>query len=283
MTKHDDIYKKLTNEQPSLSLKLETTDQKNRNVDAEEFFSTAEKWLNSLKSFAKEQGQNVKWQIVDLRTSSALVEVQAVKVKTGLPAPKLVRQWEQGLRQIEKTGTLPDKFTPTSLAALQDFVMSIPQNTVVSIGNGPNSERHQLTPMTQYRIEQAAMEFPQERTEEYEAQGSVRGLLAVLDSWKPEERSFQLKLPMEPSRRVRCTYTNPELTHELGESFEGTVEISGKLKYKRKQPWPFAVEVDEIKRLPPKSKASLKDLVGLVALPHGQDSVSYVRSLRDAE
>jgi hypothetical protein len=28
---------------------------------------------------------------------------------------------------------------------------------------------------------------------------------------------------------------------------------------------------------------SLKDLVGLLQLPGGQDSVSYVRSLRDAE
>jgi hypothetical protein len=276
--------KKLGDDEPlSLSLKLETTDPKSKNVDAEEFFKTAENWLRALKLFATEQGQDVRWQIVGLHKSSALVEVQPVRVTTGLPAPALVRSWQQGVSDIEKTGTLPSKFTPASLSALYDFVKEIPANSIVSIGNGKANERQKITPMMQYRIEQATAKFPKERVQEYEAQGTIRGLLAVLDSWKPEERSFQLKLPMEPSRRVKCTYINPDLSHELGEGFEGTVEISGKLKYRENHPWPFAAEVESIRRLPKKTKTSLKDLVGLVSLPEGQDSVSYIRSLRDAE
>lgn len=274
---------KTVQDQLSLSLKLETTDKKRRNVDADDFFSAAEKWLRALKIFAKEQGEHVKWEIVDLRKSSALVEVQPIKVNTGKPAPALVRHWEQGLRKIEETGKPAPKFTPESLSALHDFVFSIPTNTIVSFGNGRASERHKVTPLTQRRIEQAVAAFPAEPKREYVAQGSLRGLLAVLDSWNPEERSFRLKLPMAPAKPVKCTYRDASLTAELGESFEGMVEITGHLRYRPEQPWPFAADVERITTLPRKPKISLKDLIGLIKLPEGQDSVSYVRGLRDAE
>src|ERR1039458_9925869 len=101
--------------QYSLSLKLETTEKGRRNVDADDFFYTAEKWLRALKTFAKERGEHVKWEIVGLQKSSALVQVQPVKVKTGKPAPSLVKSWEKGLRQIEKTGKPAPAFTPEAL------------------------------------------------------------------------------------------------------------------------------------------------------------------------
>src|ERR1700737_3402913 len=104
---------------PSLSLKLETTDRNNPNVDAEDFFTTARRWLEALKAFAKDQGQNVKWEIVDLRKSSAVIQVQPVKVRTGKPVPTLVKKWDEGFRKIAKTGRPTRKFTLESLAALQ--------------------------------------------------------------------------------------------------------------------------------------------------------------------
>ncbi|SRR5947199_7489743 len=274
---------KLSQDQLSLSLKLETTDRNKPNVDADDFFLAAEKWLRALKIFAKEQGEHVKWEIVDLKKASALVEVQPVRVETGKPVPNLVRKWEQGLKKVEQTGRPAPKLTPDALSALRDFVFSIPTNTVASIGNGPASERHKVTPLTQRRIEQAVAAFPPEPKKEYVAQGSIRGLLAVLDSWNPEERSFRLKLPMAPAKPVKCTYRDISLTAELGESFEGMVEITGQLRYKPEHPWPYAADVEHITTLPRKPKVSLKDLVGLVKLPEGEDSVSYVRSLRDAE
>lgn len=281
--RHEPKQQNFGEEQLSLSLKLETTDNDRRNVDADDFFFTAEKWLHALKIFAREQGQHVKWEIVDLRKSSALVEVQPVSVKSGKPAVALVKKWAQGLRKIEETGRPASKFTPESLSALHDFVFSIPTSLTASIGNGPMSERHRVTPLTQRRVEQAVAAFPLEPKKEYVAQGSLRGLLAVLDSWNPDERSFRLKLPMAPAKPVKCTYRDATLTAELGESFEGMVEITGRLKYRPEHPWPFAADVEHISTLPRKPKVSLKDLVGLVKLPEGQDSISYVRGLRDAE
>ena len=73
-----------------------------------------------------------------------------------------------------------------------------------------------------------------------------------------------------------------ELVAKLGDSFEGTVEsrascitsliILGPLQSMSKT----SVRLNE-------APVGLKDLVGLVKLPAEIDSVSYIRSVRDAE
>jgi hypothetical protein len=267
----------------SLSLKIETTDPKTRNVNVDDFLRTAEKWFNALKAFALEQGELVKWEIVDLKKSSAFIQVQPVKVRTRKPAAKLVKAWDDGLRKIEKTGRPPAKFTPVSLTALEEFVFSVPQDTIVSVGNGLAAAAFPITALTQRRVEQAVQQRPVDTPREYVSRGSVRGRLAVLDSWKPEERSFHLQLPLAPDKHVKCTYGDPALVTSLGAGFEGTVEITGLLRYKPDQPWPYAADVDRIRVLPRGPEVSLPDLVGLIHLPEGVDSVSYIRSVRDAE
>jgi hypothetical protein len=267
---------------PTLSLKIETSDSNRPNVTADEFLSTAAKWLKSLETFAEGQGKHVKWEIVDLRKSSALIQVSPVVIKTGKPAPTLVRKWDEGVRRIEKTGNPVSSFKGSSLAALTDFVLNIPRNRVVHIGNGLASDRMQVTALTQKRVEEAAKKFQSDRRE-YISQGSIRGRLAVLNSWNPEDRSFQLQIALSPSRPVRCTYHDNTLVSELGEGFEGNVEITGQLQYRAEEPWPCAAEVHRIRVLPRSAEVSLKDLVGLIQLPDGQDSVSYIRSLRDAD
>jgi hypothetical protein len=268
-------------DQLSLSLKLETADKNRPNVDVDDFLATAEKWLRALKTFAKEQGEHVKWEIVDLRKSSALIQVQPVRIKTGKPVPKLVRKWDNGLRKIEETGRPVPTFTPEAMSALYAFAVSVPRETVVSVGSG--TSRRPITAYTQHAIEAAVRRLPEQPRTEYVAQGSIRGRLAVLDSWNPEDRSFRLQLPLNPAKPVKCTYRDISLVSALGVGFEGMVEITGKLKYRPEQPWPFAADVDHIRVLPRKTVVSLNELVGLVHLPEGQDSVSYVRSLRDAE
>jgi hypothetical protein len=265
----------------AVSLKLESVDKKHPNVDAEEFLETAEKWLRALKTFATEQGERVKWEIVELKKASAFIEVKPVKAKTGAPLPALVKSWHEGLEKIEKTGNPAPKFSPESLMALRAFVLSVPQDSKVFVGSG--SQFHQITSVTQKRIEQAAVHFPQQETGEYVSRGSIRGRLAVLDSWNPKDRSFRLQLPLAPNKPVECTYPENSLSSELGEGFDGMVEVTGLLKYQPSQPWPYAADVESIRVLPRKPKVTLQDLVGLVRLPEGQDSTSYVRGLRDAD
>jgi hypothetical protein len=234
-----------------------------------------------LKAFAAEQGEQVTWEIVDLRQSSALIEVQPVKIKTHKPAVTLVKRWDEGIRKMERTGRPAAGFRPQSIVALKEFVSSLPQNAVVKVGNH-SGEPLQLTALTQRRVEEASRLLPVPPKREYWTRGSIRGRLAVLDSWKPEQRSFSLQLPLAPNQPVRCTYIDRELVAKLGDSFEGTVEITGKLHYKPDRPWPFAVDVENIRPLNT-APVSLKELAGLIKLPGEIDSVSYIRSVRDAE
>lgn len=266
----------------NLSLKIESSDRRYPRIDAQEFLTTAEKWLRALNTFAVERGERVKWEIVDLRKSSALIEVQPVKLKTNKPFGALVKDWDEGLRRMERTGRPAPKFTSTSLVALKEFVSSVPKDSIVSIGNGTTTTRLHITALTQSRVQEAAQRLPQEQKREYAARGSIRGRLAVLDSWKPEDRSFSLQLPLAPNRPVKCTYGDTSLVTELSGSFEGIVEITGNLRYKPDQAWPYSAEVEHIRPLRTPGVA-LRDLVGLIHLPEGQDSISYVRSVRDAE
>jgi hypothetical protein len=144
----------------ALSLKIETTDPKSRNINVEDFLNTAEKWMSALKAFALEQGELVKWEIVELKKSSAFIQVQPIKVRTHKPAAKLVKTWDDGLRKIEKTGRPPAKFSSISLAALEEFVFSVPENTVVSVGNGHAASAMPITALTQRRVEEAAHQRP---------------------------------------------------------------------------------------------------------------------------
>jgi hypothetical protein len=148
----------LTQTRHALSLKLETADKNKPNVDVDDFLFTAEKWLRALKTFAREQGVHVNWEIVDLKKSSALIQVQPVGVKTGTPVPTLVKKWDHGLRQIEKTGRPVPKFTPEALSALQDFVISIPRDTIVSVGGGAVPTH--ITAYTQRRVEYRLPRYP---------------------------------------------------------------------------------------------------------------------------
>src|SRR4029077_741073 len=106
-----------------------------------------------------------------------------------------------------------------------------------------------ITALTQRRVEEAVHRRPLDVPREYVSHGSVRGRLAVLDSWKPEERSFHLQLPLAPERHVKCIYRDAALVQSLGSGFEGAVEITGQLRYKPNQPWPYAADVDRIRVL----------------------------------
>lgn len=272
---------------PSLSLHVEpseTNDSKQRNVDAEQFFGLAEKWLKALKAFASDTGRHVRWEIVELKKASAFVQVRPVEAKTLKPIPALVRDWDNGVREVQKSGLPPQGFRPNSLQALQEFVRAVPADSVVSLGDG-NKKKKPLfvTAVTQRRVEQAVVATSSRIPSQYSVRGKLRGRLAVLNSWNPEERSFRLQVPLAPGKPVNCTYRDEHLVGALGEGFEGVVEVDGLFHYRRDEIWPNRGEISGIRVLAREPVSSLQELVGLIRLPKGQDSVSYVRNLRDAE
>jgi hypothetical protein len=276
--------KAATSPSPCLSLHLEPADDKRLNVDAEQFFTLAERWLKSLKAFASDTGQHVKWEIVELKKASAFVQVRPVDAQSRQPLPSLACGWDKGLRELQKTGLPPQGFTQASLQTLQDFVRSVPTDSTVTLGDGTKKKKPFLVNAeTQRRVEEAVAAASSTAPHEYSVRGKLRGRLAVLNSWNPEERSFRLQVTLAPGKPVNCTYRNEHLVNELGSGFEGVAEVDGLLHYRRAEVWPHRAEVDAIRVLAREQVTSLKDLVGILQLPRGQDSVSYVRSLRDAE
>jgi len=268
---------------PSLSLHVEPAETKQQNVDAEQFFDLAEKWLKALKAFASDTGLHVRWEIIELKKASAFVQVRPVEAKTLKPLPALVREWDKGVRSVQKSGRPPEGFKSASLQSLQDFVRAVPSDNIVSLGRGAKKKPLFVTAETQRRVEQAAGVASSQIPLQYSVRGTVRGRLAVLNSWNPDERSFRLQIPLSPGKPVKCTYRDEKLVTELGSGFEGVVEVDGLFHYRREEVWPNRAEVTGIRVLARERLSSLQDLVGLFRLPAGQDSVSYVRSLRDAE
>ena len=243
----------------------------------------AERWLQSLKAFASDAGQHVRWEIVELKKASAFVQVRPIEAQSLKPLPSLARDWDRGVRELQRNGRPPLGFTLASLQALQDFVRAVPAESAVSLGIGAKKTPVFVTAETQRRVEQAVATASSAIPHQYSVRGKMRGRLAVLNSWNPEERSFRLQVALAPGKPITCTYRDQHLVSELGSGFEGVVEVDGILHYRRDEIWPNRAEVSGIRVLAREQVTSLRDLIGLVRLPEGQDSVSYVRSLRDAE
>ena len=267
----------------SLSLLVKPEEKGERNVDAEYFFAVAERWLKALQAFANDAGQQVTWEIVGLQKSSAFVQVRPVEPETRTPVPALVRSWDAGVREIERTGRPAGGFKAGSLKALEELVWSVSPDTAVSLGNGGKRKALQITAETQRRVEEAVKTISSTVPLEYSVRGSLRGRLAILNSWNPAERSFRLQIPLAPGKPVVCTYQNEGLVTALGSGFEGIIEVEGLLHYRREEVWPHQAEIDTIRVLSHEQVTSLKSLVGLLRLPEGQDSVSYIRGIRDAD
>jgi hypothetical protein len=275
--------KRASRESPSLSLHVEPAETKQQNVDAEQFFGLAEKWLKALKAFASDTGLHVRWEIVELKKASAFVQVRPVEAQTLKPLPALVREWDKGVRSVQKSGRPPEGFKSASLHSLQDLVKAVPSDNVVSLGSGAKKKPLFVTAETQRRVEQAVVMASSQIPLQYSVRGTIRGRLAVLNSWNRDERSFRLQIPLSPGKPVNCTYRNEQLVSALGAGFEGVVEVEGIFHYRREEVWPNRAEVSGIRVLARERLSSLQDLVGLIRLPVGEDSVSYIRSLRDAE
>jgi hypothetical protein len=262
-----------------LTLLVKPIDDPERPVDAEQFLQAATKWLTSLSSFASGNGLQIRWEIAELKRSSALLEVIPVDVRTGVIADSLAKNWKRVVRQVEETGLPPQEISAETVRDIEHFAASANGlNLVISSGDEPVIQP--ITISTQKRFKEAVTSLP---SEEYSQPGTLRGKLAVLNSWNPEERWFRLRLPLAPDKQVRCVYADEALISSLGDTFEKLMDVTGTLHYRGSEIWPYLVEVQSVRQLqPPSLDSFLAEMLPFPMLA-GTDSVSCVRSLRDAE
>lgn len=262
-----------------LTLLVKPIDDPERPVDAEQFLDTATKWLKSLSSFATGNGLQVRWEIAELKRSSALLEVIPVDIRTGVIADSVAKNWKRIVREVEETGMPPQELSSEAVKDFEHFTAAANGlNLVVSSGDEPVIQP--ITISTQKRFKEAITALP---NEEYSQPGTLRGKLAVLNSWNPEERWFRLRLPLAPDKQVRCVYRDEALISSLGDTFEKLVDVTGILHYRSSEIWPFLIEVQSVRKLRQLSLDSFLAEMLPFPMSAGMDSVSCVRSLRDAE
>jgi hypothetical protein len=262
-----------------LTLVVKPVDDPDRPVDAEQFLQAATKWLASLASFASDSGLNVRWEIAELKRSSAVLEVIPIDVRTGIIADSVARDWGNAVREIESTGASSRTFLPSTIRDIEQFASAANHLSIV-ICAGENQVSQPITANTQKRLKEAVAALP---SEDYSQEGTIRGNLAVLNSWNPDERWFRLRIPLAPDRQVRCVYADESLIGALGDTFEKAVDVSGTMHYRKGETWPHRIDVHTIQRLTPLSLSEF--LAGMLPVPlaPGMDSVSAIRSLRDGE
>ena len=200
MFSHDDRLSGLT-------LVVKPVDDPEKPVDAEQFLQAATKWLSSLTSFASSSGLDVRWEIAELRESSAVLEVIPVEVRTGIIATSIAKGWKQVVREIEDTGRAPNTVRPDTVREIEQLI-SAGNHFTMTIRAGADKEPQSITVMTQKRAKEAVASLP---SEEFSQEGTVRGSLAVLNSWNKDERWFRLRIPIAPDRQVRCAYKDEAL------------------------------------------------------------------------
>jgi hypothetical protein len=262
-----------------LTLVVKPVDDPERPVDAEQFLQAATKWLASLASFASDNGLNVRWEIAELKRSSALLEVIPIDVRTGIIANSVAKEWKRVVKEIETTGVSPREMRSETVRDMEQFTSAANDLTVV-VSAGEDVAAQAITINTQKRMKEAIAALP---SEEYKQEGTIRGKLAVLNSWNPEERWFRLRIPLAPEKQVRCLYVDEGLISELGDTFEKLVDVTGLMHYKKSEIWPSLIEVRSIRKLPELSLDEFLAEMQPFPMPNGTDSVSCIRSLRDAE
>jgi hypothetical protein len=262
-----------------LTLVVRPVDDPERPVDAEQFLQTATKWLASLASFACDSGLQVRWEIAELKRSSAVLEVIPVDVRTGIIATSVSKDWKRVVKEIETTGIPPREISAATIRDIEQFT-SAANVLSVAISSGDDLSIQPITVEMQKRLKEVIAALP---SDEYTQEGTIRGRLAVLNSWNPEERWFRLRIPLAPEKQLRCIYTDEGLISDLGDTFEKLVDVTGLMHYKKSEIWPSLIEVRSIRKLPELSLDKFLADLRPFPIPDGMDSVRYIRSLRDAE
>jgi hypothetical protein len=110
-------------------------------------------------------------------------------------------------------------------------------------------------------------------------EGSLSGMLEWLNIHN--NNIFHIYPPTGP-KKVNC-YFEPDKKHEVIAAIDRHVRVYGRLRYKRRDNFPYAMDAEEIEPLPPDDELpTLASLRGIVQNTTGMSAADFIRSLRDA-
>lgn len=239
-------------------------------------------FLNSLKNCLKKVESNLTgkersslyYRIADLRTGSATVSLEAVQREAGPDiAVPVLEKFSDGLNLIQKYGKLPDGFDQEVLETYRKLVVPLKKHVTGIEIKRPDTVT-EITIQLETNIEKIL-------GEDITSAGSVMGYLDAVNVHGVNH--FYIYPTIGPTKLL-CAFPD-KLLDSVRKGLKGYVSVSGTLRYKKREIFPYQIDVEDLEIYPPSEKTpSLSSLRGMAPkVTGGLDSVAFVRKLRDAD
>jgi hypothetical protein len=221
------------------------------------------------------EGTTLHYRVTDLsHHSPATVTVDAVGPEHSNELPsKVINTLFGGLKMLMDHGEAPPEFDRSTLEAYRGLAAPL-QRQISSLTIIVGGAECEISPRLSRSIDKVL-------GPDVLAKGSLKGELESINIHNTQ--SFAI-YPLLGPKKVTCQFSE-ELFRNVQSALGQHVIAHGTLKYKARDPFPYAMEVSDLEIPPPTSELpSFWDLYGAAPDATGNmDSVSFVRRLRDAE
>jgi hypothetical protein len=184
-----------------------------------------------------------------------------------------VRQFFHSLKDIRERKQPPPRADLQALEAYRNLAAPL-EKKISGLKLSDSDESVDID--TAFQLAIAEIIGPDELVE-----GTINGTLEKLNLHNTER--FDIFPPIGP-KQVACDF-KPSLKQEVIKSVDQYVCVGGKLRYKRLENFPYAINVETIKALPPENELpSLFDIKGMAPnLTEGKSTAEFLKVIRDGE
>src|SRR5215216_3996943 len=262
-----------------ISITIEGSPQDNGRVRLFDFIKQLEAIKTSLKQTERlvsdSDDPGLYYKIVELTYSSpATVVIEPVESTDDIKGlgDRTVRQFVTNLRQVAR-GRRPTRADLPALQSYQGLTAMLRQHVgAVAIKHSGNQT---ITIDKKFATRIARIIGPDET-----AKGSLYGMLEWLNLHRNINR-FHIYPTIGPTK-VDCDF-QPELKPKVIKAIDQYVRVTGDLRYKHLEKFPYAMDVANIEIMPPENELpTLFDLKGIAPQATGDMSAAdFIRSLRD--
>jgi len=189
--------------------------------------------------------------------------------------PAIVDKFINGLRLIGEQGAAPKDFDLEMLQTLKGLTKRLEKHLIaMNISNGGG---YHVSVTKEFGARVDLIIGPDEIVE-----GSVSGTLELINIHNRANK-FNIYPSVGP-KKVVCHFPDDLLVLAIT-GINRYINVSGKLKYKKRDRYPYEIDVSHIDIYPPEDNLpKLSDLRGIAPRATGDmTSEDFVRSLRDAE
>lgn len=261
-------------------IQLEGSDGDNGHLRLNELIKQLELVASALKhteqTVTGREERLVYYRVIDLSHNSPVTCVlEAVPIKKEIKseiATRVVSNFLRNLRQINTKGKVPSRVDTTALESYKELGALLNKNvSKVKISNSNldiNIDRNFHT-----RVEEII--GPDEVSK-----GSLTGSLEWINLHN--QNTFNI-YPEVGAKKVKCFFSR-ELKETVISAIDRYVRVYGDLRYKSRDSFPYALNVDDLEILPDESELpTLFDLRGIAPYATGNlSSQEFVESIRNA-